>query len=119
MAVIGDSLTTGRLGGRRAASTASRNSWAGGDDPADGVTSHYERLLAANPRDRGQRRQLRALGLADVGHADRGRRAVASGTPFDYVTFMAGSNDVCGAADAPLTDPRRFRAQYRADAARS
>jgi lysophospholipase L1-like esterase len=112
MAVIGDSVSTGGSIFNGGVDTFP-SSWAGGDDPADGVTSHYERLLGANPAIAGNIVNYAHSGSPMSDMLIEADAAVASGTAYDYITFMAGSNDVCGPLDTPMTDPTAFRSQFR------
>jgi lysophospholipase L1-like esterase len=117
VAVIGDSLSTGGSIDKGGVDTFP-SSWAGGDDPADGVNSHYERLLAANPALRGNIVNYAHSGSPMSDMLIEVDAAVASGTKFDYITFQAGTNDVCGLTDTPMTDLGDFRSQFRQSLAR-
>jgi lysophospholipase L1-like esterase len=109
MAVIGDSLSVAFdaccLWGARP-----EHSWASGSAPDDGVHSHYERLLAANPRIRGKARNFARVGarIADAPKQARQAAAIRAG----YVTILIGGNDACTGSTATMTRPEVFRAQF-------
>lgn len=107
LVAIGDSLTAAanldasRLGEQPA------HSWAAGDDPADGVTSHYERLRA-------QDANWTALNVARSGarmteFARQAQEAIAANAT--YVVVLLGGNDACSRQG--ITPPDTFRAQFR------
>ena len=111
IAAIGDSLSTGGSIDSVGVDQL-HSSWVIGDDPADGVQSHYERLLAVNPSIAGHGFNFAVSGSkmdATLAAADQ---AVA--TNVAYVTLMSGTNDVCGNSVSSMTPVETFRAQLRA-----
>jgi lysophospholipase L1-like esterase len=101
MVALGDSLTAG-YGTCLAPSSCPRNSWATGDGTQ--VTSHYRRILAANPAIEDRNRNLARPGASAADLADQAAAAVAS--PVDYVTILIGGNDACRGEMTPVG---RFR----------
>jgi lysophospholipase L1-like esterase len=87
-----------------------QHSWATGDSCSDSVTSHYERILAANPA------------IAENNHNDAVSGAQMSDAPgqaseaqgAEYVVILMGGNDLCTDSAATMTSVGDFRAQYQA-----
>jgi GDSL-like Lipase/Acylhydrolase family len=86
-----------------------RHSWSTGYASGDGVSSHYERILAQNPAIRGRRFNNSVSGAQMEDAPGQARRAVEQGA--DYVTILMGANDLCG-WDGTLTPTATFRAQF-------
>lgn len=106
MAAIGDSLTAG-LGSCPTYVVCTRNSWATGS--GDRVDSHYRRILAKNPRIKGN-----ADNFADPGaEADAldGQAARAVKAKAEYVTVLIGANDACARSVDAMTPVTTFRAE--------
>jgi len=113
MAAIGDSITTAantsffELGGSNP-----EHSWSTGDDSADTVVSHYERLLTANPNIASRNLNDAAPGAKMADAPAQAQQAVSQG--IEYVTFLMGGNDLCTSSKQTMTSVRDFTAQFRA-----
>jgi lysophospholipase L1-like esterase len=110
MAAIGDSMTQAAdvccwYGDHPA------NSWSTGYAGWDGVTSHYERILAAKPAIYGHNYNDSVSGarMADA----PGQAAKAVGQQAKYVTILMGANDLCTSSTTTMTPVDTFRAQFR------
>lgn len=114
MAAIGDSITAAANVARDRVGENPADSWSVGDAPDDGVTSHYERLVALNPTIQGHATDLAVSGARMEDFARQAREAVDFKA--EYVTVMLGANDVCGRS-GNLTPVETFRAQFRDGAA--
>ena len=86
-----------------------RHAWSTGSAAGDGVTSHYERILARNPAIRGRAFNNSVSGVQMADAPGQARRAVEQGAR--YVTILMGANDLCG-WDGSLTPTASFRAQF-------
>jgi lysophospholipase L1-like esterase len=109
IAAIGDSMT-------RAADVCCwygdhpAQSWSTGDGVFDGITSHYERILALKPSIYGHNyndaksgaKMRDALGQAQTAVSQRAR----------YVTILMGANDACTTSQATMTSVGDFRTQF-------
>ncbi len=113
MAAIGDSITAGVNVARDKVGENPGDSWSVGDAPDDGVTSHYERLLALHPAIQGHAADLAVSGARMRDFARQAQQAVDAKA--EYVTVMLGANDVCGRGN--LTPVETFRDEFRAGAA--
>jgi hypothetical protein len=87
------------------------HSWATGGDDKDIVRSHYERLVAANPSIAGNnhnfaqpRRRMGAMPL-------QAQKVVDAGA--EYVTVLAGTNDLCTPTVPTMTPTQTFRSQFK------
>jgi lysophospholipase L1-like esterase len=87
-----------------------RHAWSTGSAAGDGVTSHYERILARNPAIRGRAFNNSVSGVQMADAPGQARRAVEQGAR--YVTILMGANDLCG-WDGTLTPTASFRAQFQ------
>jgi hypothetical protein len=110
MAAIGDSITQAfdaccSLGG------SPEHSWSTGDDSADVVTSHYERILASNASIAGHVFNLAVVGAHMSDAPGQAGSAVAQGV--EYVTISMGANDLCAPSTADMTDPAAFQASFQ------
>jgi lysophospholipase L1-like esterase len=118
MAAAGDSMTRGyNVGPCCVWADGPEYSWSTGDNTR--VDSHYQRLLAMNPR-------FREFNVAKTGakvsDLDRQLRLAAT-YHADYLTIMIGANDLlavlgrgeheCHADPAAMTPVATFRAQFR------
>jgi lysophospholipase L1-like esterase len=108
MAAIGDSISRGfdaccSLGDHP------QNAWSTGSAAGDGVTSHYEHLLAANPAIAGHAFNDAVTGARMADAPAQAAAAVAQRV--DYVTILMGPNDVCTSSVATMTPTPTFRAQ--------
>jgi lysophospholipase L1-like esterase len=87
-------------------------SWSTGGGVFDGIRSHYERILAANP----------AIFRRNYNDARAGARMrdaqaqaqIAVAQQATYVTILLGGNDVCTSSQATMTSVADFRAQFAA-----
>jgi lysophospholipase L1-like esterase len=87
------------------------NSWSTGNAGWDGVSSHYERIRAANPSITG-RGYNDAVSGARMGDAtSQAARAVGQGA--DYVTILMGANDLCTSSVESMTPVATFRSQFQ------
>ncbi|WP_308121350.1 SGNH/GDSL hydrolase family protein [Paractinoplanes bogorensis] len=104
MAALGDSITAG-FGSCGAFLVCGRNSWATGT--ADAVDSHYARILAKNPRIKGNAHNYARPGAEARDLA--GQAAQAVDAKAQYVTILIGANDACAATTAGMTSVAGFR----------
>jgi lysophospholipase L1-like esterase len=111
IAGIGDSIT-------RAADVCCwygdhpHESWSTGDNPFDGIRSHYERILALKPSIAG-----RNYNDARSGARMRDAPAQAQTTVNQrarYVTILMGANDACTSSRSTMTSVSNFRSQFSA-----
>lgn len=87
-------------------------SWSTGDGPSDGISSHYERLLALNP-DIYAHNYNDARAGAKMRDAE-GQAQTAVAQQAAYVTILMGANDVCTSSPSTMTSVADFRAQFTA-----
>src|SRR3954471_3176409 len=109
IAAIGDSISLGydvccTFGEHR------QNAWSTGGAAGDGVTSHYEHVLAANPAIAGQVFNEAVVGAEMSGAQAQATQAVSQGA--QYVTILLGANDVCTSTVAGMTPTATFKAQF-------
>jgi hypothetical protein len=108
MASTGDSITRAFNSSVVPWIEAPWNSWSTGGNPT--VSSHYTRILAANPqiflhnwndaRSGAKMAELpRQVGLVNLQHVD-------------YVTILMGANDACASSEAAMTPVSEFRGEY-------
>jgi lysophospholipase L1-like esterase len=113
MAALGDSITVGVNVARDKVGENPGDSWSVGDAADDGVTSHYERLVALDPAIQGHAADFAQSGARMRDFARQAQEAVAMKA--EYVTVMLGANDVCGRGN--MTPVETFRQQFRDGAA--
>jgi lysophospholipase L1-like esterase len=110
IASIGDSLTRAAGTGFLPWTDNPAGSWSTGTDTS--VNSHYQRLLALNPKIRGNNYNDARSG------AKMGELGAQMGTVVaqraDYVTVEMGGNDVCASTEAAMTSAADYRAQFNA-----
>jgi lysophospholipase L1-like esterase len=87
------------------------NSWTTGYSSTDGVTSHYERILAANSAISGHYYDDAVTGAKVGGTGTQASNAVAQGA--QYVTILIGANDVCTSTIAGMTPTATFQSQFQ------
>jgi lysophospholipase L1-like esterase len=87
-------------------------SWSTGDDQADTILSHYERILAANPNIAGNEHNDSVSG-AKMADAD-GQASDAVSQQAEYVTILMGANDACTSSIDTMTPVPDFQAQFQA-----
>jgi len=87
------------------------NSWSTGGAGWDGITSHYEQLLALNADIVGRNFNDSVSGARMNDGPDQARAAVAQRA--HYVTILLGANDVCTSSPGTMTSVDTYRAQFR------
>jgi lysophospholipase L1-like esterase len=103
MAALGDSIT-------RAHSACCRSgdqpelSWSTGSSAAEGINSHYRRLLKLRP---GGSRNNDAVSGATAADLPAQARTAASQRA-EYVTILIGANDLCASSPATMTSVEEF-----------
>jgi lysophospholipase L1-like esterase len=111
IAAIGDSIT-------RAADVCCwygdhpAQSWSTGGGSFDGITSHYEHILASNPAIYGHNYNDAKSG-AKMRDA-LGQAQAAVNQRASYVTILMGGNDVCTTSPATMTSVADFQTQFSA-----
>jgi lysophospholipase L1-like esterase len=85
------------------------NSWSTGGASWDGVSSHYERIRAANPTITAFNDAVSGARMSDA----PGQAAKAVGQGAKYVTILMGANDLCTSSTATMTPVDTFRAQFQ------
>lgn len=85
------------------------NSWSTGGASWHGVTSHYERIRAANPSVVAYNDAVSGARMSDA--PVQASRAVSQGA--QYVTILMGANDLCTSSTAAMTSVNTFRDQFR------
>jgi lysophospholipase L1-like esterase len=107
MAALGDSITVA-YGSCLVPASCTRNSWATGEGTR--VSSHYRRILAANPAIRGRAHNY-AVSKAQVADlAAQARSAVSA--KVDYVVILIGANDLCHGTITQMTSVSDFRTRF-------
>jgi lysophospholipase L1-like esterase len=105
MAALGDSITRA-LAVCCSNGDNSPHSWSTGDDPGDGVSSHYERLTRLGPAITGRNHNNAISGSTAADLPDQARMAVRQNV--EYVTILIGANDVCASSAATMTSEADF-----------
>lgn len=110
VAAIGDSITQAANPNRDELGLSNpEHSWATGDDPDDGVESHYERILEEDPDAEAHNVAVSGATMSDApAQADE---AVAAGA--GYVTVLMGANDVCASSVDAMTVVDDYEASFR------
>ena len=85
-------------------------SWSTGGGAFDGIRSHYERILAANPSVFGHNYNDARSGAKMRDAA--GQAATAVTQEARYVTILMGGNDVCTDSPSTMTSVGDFEAQF-------
>lgn len=112
MAAIGDSITqAANLDGSTLGSSNPQHSWSTGYDSADGILSHYERLLANNANIASKNHNDAVSGAKMVDAPAQADQAVQQ--QVEYVTFLMGGNDVCTSSKDNMTPVNTYEAQFR------
>lgn len=114
MAALGDSITRAMNTSGRTLGDHPENSWSTGYDSKDGISSHYERVLAKNSAIKDKNFNDAVSGAKMVDLAAQADKAVSQGA--DYVTVLMGANDVCASSKEAMTSVADYRAQFRAAA---
>ncbi len=86
------------------------HSWSTGDSSSDGVTSHYEHVLAANGGISGHTHDDAVTGAKMAAGPGQAATAVSQGV--QYVTILLGANDVCTSSSSNMTSTSDFTAQF-------
>jgi lysophospholipase L1-like esterase len=110
IAATGDSLTRAAGTGFLPWTDNPAGSWSTGTDTS--VNSHYLRLLALNPKIRGNNYNDARSGAKMGELASQMGTVVGQGA--DYVTVELGGNDVCASTETAMTSVSDYRAQFRA-----
>jgi lysophospholipase L1-like esterase len=87
-------------------------SWSTGGGIADGIESHYERILAATPSIRGNNYNDARAGAKMRDAEAQAQTAISQRAR--YVTILMGANDVCTDSPSTMTSASDFRAQFSA-----
>lgn len=87
------------------------HSWTTGYLSGDGVTSHYERILAADPAIAGQEFDDAVFGAVMADAPGQAQEAVAQGA--QYVTILMGANDLCTSSPSTMTSTTAFRSAFQ------
>jgi lysophospholipase L1-like esterase len=87
------------------------NSWTTGYSSTDGVSSHYERILAANSAISGHYFDDAVSGAKAADTATQASSAVSQAA--QYVTILIGANDVCTSTIAGMTPTATFQSQFQ------
>jgi lysophospholipase L1-like esterase len=109
IAAIGDSIT-------RAADVCCwygdhpAQSWSTGGGAFDGISSHYERILALKPSIYGHNYNDSKDGAKMRDAAGQAQAAVTQGA--GYVTILMGGNDLCTSSTATMTSVADFQTQF-------
>lgn len=112
MAAIGDSITqAANADGSSIGTSNPEHSWSTGYDSTDGISSHYERILAKNATIQGQNHNDAVSGAKMNDAPGQAQDAVAQGV--DYVTFLMGGNDLCTSSTDTMTSAAAFEADLR------
>ena len=111
MAAIGDSITQGfddccSLGSHPQDSWSTGNGW-----PANGVLSHYQRILSVHPAIAGHVYNDSVVGAKVADSESQAQMAVAQGV--QYVTILIGANDVCTSTIASMTPTSAFQTAFQ------
>jgi lysophospholipase L1-like esterase len=111
MAAIGDSITQGfddccSFGSHPQDSWSTGNGW-----PANGVLSHYQRILSVHPAIAGHEYNDSVPG-ATVADAQN-QAAMAVTQRAQYVTILIGANDVCTGTIASMTTTAAFQSAFQ------
>jgi lysophospholipase L1-like esterase len=111
IAAVGDSIT-------RAADVCCwygdhpAQSWSTGGGAFDGITSHYEHILALKPSIYGHNYSDCKDGAKMRDAAGQAQAAVTQGAR--YVTILMGGNDLCTSSTATMTSVADFQTQFAA-----
>ena len=111
MAAIGDSITQA-VDDCCSLGSHPQDSWSTGNGyPANGIQSHYVRLLAMNPSLAGHAYNESVPGAKVADTEAQAQMAVAQGA--QYVTILIGANDVCTGTIASMTSTSAFQAAFQ------
>jgi lysophospholipase L1-like esterase len=87
------------------------NSWSTGSASWDGITSHYQRILALKPNISGHNYNDAVSGAKMSDAPAQAADAVSEGAR--YVTILMGANDVCRSSVSAMTTVDTYRAQFQ------
>lgn len=85
------------------------DSWSTGGNPNDGVSSHYERLMALHPAIAGHEYNDAVSGAKASDLSSQVSAAVSQKAR--YVTILIGANDLCTSSVGAMTSPSAFAGQ--------
>jgi lysophospholipase L1-like esterase len=85
-------------------------SWSTGGGVFDGISSHYERILALKPRIYGHNYNDAKSGAKMRDAAGQAQAAVSQGAL--YVTILMGANDLCTSSTTTMTSVSDFQARF-------
>src|SRR5690242_14376435 len=109
MAAIGDSISRG-FDACCSLGEHPQNAWSTGSAAGDGVTSHYEHLLAVDPAISNHAFNDAVTGAVMADAPRQAAQAVSQHA--GYVTVLMGANDVCTSTVASMTPKATFKAQF-------
>jgi lysophospholipase L1-like esterase len=111
MAAIGDSITQA-VDDCCSLGSHPQDSWSTGNGyPANGIQSHYVRILTMNRSIAGRAYNESVPGAKVANSEAQAQMAVAQGA--QYVTILIGSNDVCTGTIASMTPTSAFLAAFQ------
>lgn len=113
IAGLGDSITRAALSDNSIGGLAygqPEHSWSTGYSSSDPVSSHYERILAANPGISGQTYNLAESGAQMDDLPGQANSAVSVGA--QYVVIQMGGNDVCADDTAGMTSVASYQSNF-------
>lgn len=87
-------------------------SWSTGDGASDGITSHYEHILAKNSQIKGKNYNDAKTGAKMIDLQAQVHTAATQGA--QYITILMGANDVCTSSAATMTPTATFQSQFQA-----
>lgn len=87
-------------------------SWSTGDGSGDGITSHYEHILAKNSLVKGKNYNDAKSGAKMIDLQGQVHAAATQGA--QYITILMGANDLCTSSAATMTPTATFQAQFQA-----
>jgi len=114
MGVLGDSISRATLADDNIGGLdfgQPQHSWATGDDSGDGLSSHYENILASNPAIAGNNNNFAESGSRMDDMPGQAMDAVNAGV--EYVTMQIGGNDLCRDEASQMTSTASFEADFR------
>ena len=84
------------------------NAWATGTNAA--VNSHYQRILAAEPAINGNATNFAVNGAKMVDLLPQATQAITM--PHEYITLLAGANDICHGNEGAMTTVGQYRTDF-------
>jgi lysophospholipase L1-like esterase len=112
MAAIGDSITQAAfMDAAHIGRSNPGSSWSTGNDDGDGISSHYERVLARNANIAGRNFNHSVSGAKMRDAPAQAAAAVQQGA--EYVTVLMGGNDVCASSKGTMTSASAYEDAFR------